>query len=139
MWAAHRLDAMQLDPRVGIKLAADGINPVTCRFYLGTDWEGQDAEITAVEREILPPDTGLSRRIYVSLHDFNQRVFLSNRGLSGRDRTSIHRPELCLVGQGWTIRDRLTMFLSGRRAARHAVRRRCCRIEREVTNTHGEK
>ena len=23
--------------------------------------------------------------------------------LSGRDRTSIHRPELCLVGQGWTI------------------------------------
>ena len=24
--------------------------------------------------------------------------------LSGRDRTSIHRPEICLVGQGWTIR-----------------------------------
>ena len=23
--------------------------------------------------------------------------------MSGRDRTSIHRPELCLVGQGWTI------------------------------------
>jgi hypothetical protein len=30
-------------------------------------------------------------------------VFLSIV-LSGRDRTSIHRPELCLVGQGWTIK-----------------------------------
>jgi hypothetical protein len=26
--------------------------------------------------------------------------------LSGRDRTSIHRPELCLIGQGWTIAGR---------------------------------
>jgi len=35
--------------------------------------------------------------------------------LSGRDRTSIHRPELCLVGQGWTIagRERQNFLVNG--------------------------
>jgi hypothetical protein len=58
--------------------------------------------VTAAEREILPPDTGFSRKTYVALADPESPVFLSIV-LSGRDRTSIHRPELCLVAQGWTI------------------------------------
>jgi EpsI family protein len=41
--------------------------------------------------------------MYVSMADGSKAVFLSIV-LTGRDRTSIHRPELCLVGQGWTIR-----------------------------------
>ncbi len=62
-------------------------------------------EVTEVEKQILPPDTGFSRKTYVSLSDPSRRVFLSIV-LSGRDRTSIHRPELCLVETGsWTIRD----------------------------------
>ena len=105
--AAHRLDSIPLNPRVGIRLAADGINPVTLPDYLGTDWEGQPADITVIEREVLPADTGFSRKNYVSLHNLNERVYLSIV-LSGRDRTSIHRPEICLVGQGWTINDRTT-------------------------------
>ncbi len=105
MLAAHRVDSIQLSPRVGIRLAADGINPVALPDYLGTAWEGQPADITPIEREVLPPDTGFSRKNYVSLHNLNDRVYLSIV-LSGRDRTSIHRPEICLVGQGWTIRDR---------------------------------
>jgi EpsI family protein len=55
-----------------------------------------------VEREILPPDTGFSRKLYVPVSNPAQPVFLSIV-LSGADRTSIHRPELCLVGQGWTL------------------------------------
>jgi hypothetical protein len=51
---------------------------------------------------VLPPDTGFSRRNYVGVGDRRESVFVSVV-LSGRDRTSIHRPELCLVGQGWTI------------------------------------
>ena len=39
----------------------------------------------------------------MSIADRRIQVFLSIV-LSGHDRTSIHRPELCLVGQGWTIR-----------------------------------
>lgn len=51
---------------------------------------------------MLPADTGYARKLYVSLDDRRQQVFVSIV-LSGRDRSSIHRPELCLVGQGWSI------------------------------------
>jgi hypothetical protein len=138
MFAVHRLDAIQLNPRVGIRLAADGLNPVALPDYLGADWEGQSAEITPIEREVLPPDTGFSRKNYVSLHDLNERVFLSIV-LSGRDRSSIHRPEICLVGQGWTIADhtRHTFTWPGGVAAR--VPATVLRIEREFTTNRGEK
>jgi len=88
--------------RVGIVLAPDGRNPAVLPTFVGTDWFGRPTEVTAAERQILPPDTGYSRKIYVSIADRSQQVLLSIV-LSGRDRTSIHRPELCLVGQGWTI------------------------------------
>jgi hypothetical protein len=52
---------------------------------------------------MLPADTGFSRKTFVSVANRSHWVFQSIV-LSGRDRTSIHRPELCLVGQGWTIR-----------------------------------
>jgi hypothetical protein len=93
-----------LPPRglVGVRLAADGLNPVELPVFLGTEWIGRRSEVAAIEREILPPDTGYSRKDYVAVANPAQRVFLSVV-LSGRDRTSIHRPELCLVGQGWTI------------------------------------
>jgi exosortase len=107
----HRL--AQLPPRgqVGVTLAPDGVNPVDLPAFIGTEWIGQRVDVTAVEREILPPDTGYSRRHYAFLADRSRDVFLSIV-LSGRDRTSIHRPELCLVGQGWTIEG----------ATRHAFR-----------------
>lgn len=86
----------------GIVLDADGTNPAALPTFLGSDWIGRRSEVTAIEREILPPDTGFSRKLYFSTNDPNRAVFVSVV-LSGRDRTSIHRPELCLVGQGWTI------------------------------------
>jgi EpsI family protein len=136
--ATTRLDAVQLSPRTGVRLAANGVDPVTLPAMIGLDWAGQAAAVTAVEREVLPADTGFSRRMYVSLHDRAQQVFLSIV-LSGRDRTSIHRPELCLVGQGWTIRG----------SARHRFRRPAAagggelpvtllRIDREVAGPAGE-
>jgi exosortase len=137
-WAAHQLDVMQLDPKVGIKLAADGINPVNLPDYLGTTWEGQPADVTAIEREVLPPDTGFSRKNYVSLLNLNERVFLSIV-LSGRDRTSIHRPELCLVGQGWTITGRATHTFAWPKGVNATVPATLLRIEREFTTKRGEK
>jgi exosortase len=147
-FAAHRLDGIELNPRVGIRLAADGMNPVALPDYLGTAWEGQPADITPIEREVLPPDTGFSRKNYVALRDLNQRVFLSIV-LSGRDRTSIHRPEICLVGQGWTITGRMTHSFawpsSGKAAAGAAgqlnapVPATLLRIEREFTTPRGVK
>lgn len=98
----HRLASLPPRGQVGVVLAADGEHPAELPVFLGTEWIGRRAEVTAVEREILPPDTGYARKLYVALADPAKQVFLSVV-LSGRDRTSIHRPELCLVGQGWTI------------------------------------
>ena len=95
---------------VGVRLAEGGNDPVELPAFVGTEWIGRRTEVTAVEREILPKDTGFSRRNYVNVGDGRHGVFVSIV-LSGKDRTSIHRPELCLVGQGWTIGDtREVMF-----------------------------
>ena len=102
MFFLAHLAALPPQGGAGVRLAADGLNPVELPAFLGTEWIGRRAEVSAVERDILPPDTGYSRRNYVDVANPAQWVYLSVV-LSGRDRTSIHRPELCLVGQGWTI------------------------------------
>ncbi|MEY2881541.1 MAG: hypothetical protein RLZZ15_3921, partial [Verrucomicrobiota bacterium] len=96
-----RLASRPLGGGAGVRLAGDGKNPVELPAILGRAWVGLPAAVTAVERQVLPADTGYSRMNYVASSDRRQ-VFLSIV-LSGRDRTSIHRPELCLAGQGWTI------------------------------------
>jgi EpsI family protein len=124
----------------GVVLAADGRNPVELPAFLGTEWIGQRAEISAVEREILPPDTGFSRRNYAFVADRKRDVFLSIV-LSGRDRTSIHRPELCLVGQGWTINDATQHTFRGPTAAAAGAgefRATLLRVRREVPTPRGK-
>lgn len=135
MVAVRRLDAIPLDARVGVRLAADGINPAALPDLLGLDWVGQRAAVSAVEREVLPADTGYARKLYVSLHDRTQAVYCSVV-LSGRDRTSIHRPELCLVGQGWTIKGRTAHAFS--RAGNATVPTTVLRIERDGVTARGE-
>ncbi|HMD61913.1 MAG TPA: exosortase/archaeosortase family protein [Opitutaceae bacterium] len=98
---AHR-SSLAPGGAAGVILAADGVNPAVLPAFLGSDWMGVNVEATAAERAILPPDTGYSKKQYMSREGPNRPVLLSIV-LSGRDRTSIHRPELCLVGQGWTI------------------------------------
>lgn len=97
-----RLDAVSVRATSGVLLAEGGIDPQELPVFLGSDWIGQEAKVSAVERELLPADTGYARRTYVSLDNRREQVFVSVV-LSGRDRSSIHRPELCLVGQGWSI------------------------------------
>lgn len=63
--------------------------------YLGTD-----ADVGANVRKILPDDTEFARKIYVSTH---QDQIDTQIVLAGAEKRSIHRPEICLRGQGWTI------------------------------------
>jgi EpsI family protein len=64
-------------------------------------WIGDDAEVTAREKEILAKDTQFARKIYTG--PAGDQIFVSIV-LSGDDMTnSIHRPERCLPAQGWTI------------------------------------
>jgi EpsI family protein len=65
------------------------------------DWSGGPLQgLTEAERKILPADTEGARRVYTD-KDGNQ-VYCSIV-LEGSDVTSIHRPELCLTGQGWRL------------------------------------
>jgi EpsI family protein len=126
------LERLPARGQVGVRLAADGVNPVELPAFLGTEWIGRRTEVTAVEREILPPDTGYSRKLYVAVADPRRQVFLSVV-LSGRDRTSIHRPELCLVGQGWTMVEQARhRFVAGGGVAATLLR-----VRREVRTPRG--
>lgn len=132
--ATVALDRAQVSPHAGVRLAADGVNPAPLPNLIGLDWAGQNAPVSQIERETLPADTGYSRKNYISLRDRNQQVYLSIV-LSGRDRTSIHRPEICLVGQGWTTRGRSEhVFTVGDRRIPATV----LHLEREVTNARGQ-
>lgn len=98
----HTLARRESAGAAGVRLAAGGVDPVELPSFIGTDWIGRRTEVTQPERDILPADTGFSRKLYLRPEDPAHGMFFSVV-LSGRDRTSIHRPELCLVAQGWTV------------------------------------
>lgn len=129
----NHLTTMPQRGLVGIALTADGRNPVELPMLLGHDWVGVPKAITTIEHEILPPDTGFSRIEYVASRD--SRHVLVSVILSGRDRTSIHRPELCLVGQGWTITGRMTRDFAYPGGA--AFPATILNLEQRVTGPHG--
>ena len=64
-------------------------------------WKGSpQTGLTADERAVLPPDTEKAARIYTNS---NGQIVYCSVVLAGRDVTSIHRPEVCLTGQGWKL------------------------------------
>ena len=56
--------------------------------------------VTDLELSSLPKDTTFGRRQYRAPDGFSTFVSVV---LMGTDRTSIHKPQFCLVGQGWSI------------------------------------
>ncbi len=64
------------------------------------EWTGTAAPVQQIERDYLGADTEFSRKIY--RRPDGREIFLGIV-LSGRDRSSIHAAEACLVGQGWRI------------------------------------
>lgn len=64
------------------------------------DFTSKPIDVTDVERDALPKDTTFGKRLYAAPDDFAAFV---NVVLMGTDRTSIHKPQFCLAGQGWTI------------------------------------
>lgn len=57
-------------------------------------------KVHTTETTMLPPDTVYGRRAY---SDPNGFYALLSVVLMGTDRTSIHKPQFCLQGQGWRI------------------------------------
>ncbi|HUB66716.1 MAG TPA: exosortase-associated EpsI family protein [Candidatus Methylacidiphilales bacterium] len=62
-------------------------------------------EVSKTEMAILPPDTTFARKTYGPILSKRFDRILCSIVLSGREKRSIHRPERCLPGQGWSIRD----------------------------------
>lgn len=65
------------------------------------EWIGEDLKITDEEIGILGPGTEFARKGYTNRQGDQLQVTIV---LSGHDmNTSIHRPERCLVAQGWSL------------------------------------
>lgn len=104
MAAVVKLEHADAGTFTAIRLDEKG-EPVAFPAMLGLDWAGLRADVSAVEREVLPKDTGYTRTHYRSLENPRNSVLVSVV-LSGASRGSIHRPEICLTGQGWSIKGR---------------------------------
>ncbi len=70
-----------------------------------SEWRGEIVEASEAEKRILPADTEISKRLYERRNETGLDQVFCTIVLSGKDRTSIHRPEICLTGQGWRIVD----------------------------------
>jgi EpsI family protein len=90
----------------GVKLYPDGSPYLVDQ---AGDWAGgEKTGLTEDEQRLLPKDTEGSRRIF---KDKDGHELFCSIVLAGRDVTSIHRPELCLPGQGWKIQSEYTQSI----------------------------
>lgn len=64
------------------------------------DYESAPVEIAEIVTNTLPRDTSFGQRLYTAPDGFKA---VANVVLMGTDRTSLHKPQFCLQGQGWTI------------------------------------
>jgi len=65
------------------------------------EFTGKEIAATMGELAILPKDTQIARREYA---DAGGDRIMASIVLSGGEKRSIHRPEVCLPAQGWTMR-----------------------------------
>jgi hypothetical protein len=70
-------------------------------YSVGPYW-GTTQEVTEAERVILPKDTEFAKKVF---NDGKGNNITSQIVLAGAEKRSIHRPQVCLIGQGWTIED----------------------------------
>lgn len=70
------------------------------------DFRGKDQPISEGERVILPQGTEFAKMGY---DDSSGDLVSCQIVLSAGDKRSIHRPEICLPGQGWTIQNQQTV------------------------------
>lgn len=65
-------------------------------------YESEEREMDEVVVNTLPADTSYGQRFYTAPDGLPIQV---TAVLMGMDRTSIHKPQFCLVGAGWTIEE----------------------------------
>lgn len=98
----HRLQGKQQlgEPGVTVVKANTGSGLEVVLPERVLDFESEKHGPLPEELGMLPKDTTYGRRIYKAPDGFMIAVSVV---MMGTDRTSIHRPEFCLTGQGWKI------------------------------------
>ncbi len=93
--------------------------------WLAGAWTGSNMPITNLELGYLPADTTYARKGYRTGDGDSRWALQASVVMMGTDRTSIHRPEYCLTGQGWAIerRQNTTVKVPGLVAGSLPVRR----------------
>jgi hypothetical protein len=91
--------------RVGpVPLYSDAGKPIADHSVILPDTllgvKSEPVTVTDSELTSLPVDTTYGRRRYLIDKDFAPVISVV---LMGTERSSIHQPEFCLVGQGWTL------------------------------------
>jgi len=96
--------ACQLSPPLGQEHASG----VIMRLPSGVSrYLGEEGNMSQEEKRLLPSDTEIVRSHYrsASYGPSTQDQIEVTLVLAGAERRSIHRPEVCLTGQGWTLLD----------------------------------
>jgi exosortase len=89
---------------VSVAVAEPGVQ-MSLPLQLGK-FQGLPFDMTAIERNILDPGVELCRNQYIS---GDQQMLMATLIEGGPAKRSLHRPEVCLPGQGWNITDRTTI------------------------------
>lgn len=96
--------------------------------------------VSEAEKQILPPDTEFAGRAYADYRtpekDWLDRI-VCKIVLSGREKRSIHRPERCLTGQGWTQVD--SKIIDVPLQSGHTLKVTSLLVERPITLNDGTK
>jgi len=72
------------------------------------DFTSTNVPESEVELDYFPKDTSYVRRFYQAPDGFAASAIII---LMGADRTSIHRPEYCLLGQGWKVENKTRVVI----------------------------
>jgi EpsI family protein len=93
--------SVSLPQQSGIVMSLPDTVRVPLSGGIDAPFYGSQAAISKGELGILPEDTQLLRKQYDDIRDHES--ILCTLLLSGAEQRSIHRPEVCLPGQGWTV------------------------------------
>jgi len=69
------------------------------------DYESTNVPIEQIVIDTLPKDTSFGQRLYIAPDKFRSLI---NVVLMGKDRSSMHKPQICFEGQGWIINDNVS-------------------------------
>ena len=91
------------------------VDPVLCdapeaKLVEIAGYTSAPVEVSEAERHVLPNDTGFDKRRY---EDKDGNGFQVSLVIGGRSKSSIHRPELCLPGQGFQMMSPRTVESDG--------------------------